>query len=108
MPGKDSTALGWAPGRLARCLRGRELKGCVISSGSFGSARDRFERCQEHARCQKRSRLLPVYQDKAAISLHVGECVVAKDIKLPNVPEPRAAISAPLGTSVSHYPAPHG
>lgn len=100
-------ALGQASGRLARCVHGRELRGCVVSSGSFGSTRDRFERCQEHVRCQKRPRLLPAYQDKAAISLHVGVCVVAKDIKLPNVPEPRDVLSAPLGTSVSHYPAPH-
>lgn len=47
-----------------------------------------------------------MYQDKAAISLHVGVCIVVKDIKLPNVPEPKDVLSAPLGTSVSRYPAP--
>lgn len=47
-----------------------------------------------------------MYQDKAAASLHVGVCIVVKDIKLPNVPEPRDVLSAPLGTSVSRYPAP--
>lgn len=71
---RDSVAFRQAPGRLATHLHGRELGGSVMSSGNFGSSRERFEKCQEHVRCQERSRLLPVVQDKAAISLDVGEC----------------------------------
>lgn len=73
-PGGTSTAFRQAPGRLATHLHGRELGGSVMSSGNFGSSRERFKKCQEHIRCQERSRLPPVVRDKAAISLDVGEC----------------------------------
>lgn len=63
-----------APGRPATHLHGRELGGGIMSSGNFGSSRERFEKCQERVRCQERSRLPPAVQDKAAISLDVGEC----------------------------------
>lgn len=50
--GRDSTAFRQAPGRLATHLHGRELGGRVMSSGNFGSSRERFDKCQQHVRCR--------------------------------------------------------
>lgn len=58
----------------------------------------------------KKVELLPLVQDKTAVSLDVSVYVVPNSTKLAEMPEPRAGLSAqaPLGTAVSHYPAAHG
>jgi len=72
-PGGTEQPLGRHLGGLATHLQGRELGGSVTASGNFGSSRERLETRQEHARCQERSRLPPVLQGKAAISLAAGQ-----------------------------------
>lgn len=62
--------------------------------------------------CQlpKKVELLPVVQDKTAVSLDVRAYMVPNSMKLAEMPEQRAGLSdqAPLGTAVPHYPAAHG
>lgn len=50
-PGGTVLPLGRHLG-LATHLHGRELGGRVMSSGNFGSSRERFDKRQEHVRCR--------------------------------------------------------